>query len=528
MTRTTFFSRFRKTIHKASLAALASTSLLTSCASQLPKAKELPDIRQAQASAIAKFTEDATIPVERIVVPASSMKAVADRPPIPAHIERMPIDLLFPSNHESTLAGLSQALSSVGLQVTFQWSNPTQEDTILQKKLPFLSFQGNVGELMSALKNGMGLVAWYQDGMIYLSDQQRYSLSLPQNKDVLESVSKEIESLGAKNIVTSLRGGKIMYTASPSTQEDLIGPFLDRMSRNLAVVNMQVAVVSLSLNDSSEVGFDWDAFKIAFDSTSAGTSPSTGTGTGTGTSTSTGTTTGTGTSTGTDGSTSDSVTGVPGTVISLVGKGLSLNRTNLGNVFGTYGALTIGSAVKFLSTFGHTNVTQHVSLKTLSGSEVTLQSGQEVPYVKGVSSTNTGGDNTVGSSDTDTVETGLKLTLNPLYDSDAQVVTVDVEVDLNQILSFVELKAGNDIGTLTQPLVQKQNMKDLVQVQAGKTVVIGGLQYDSDTTNGNEPTVIRNALEGTGKRFGSDSKQVQRNALFIILRPTVTVYDREH
>ncbi|MCV9963799.1 type II and III secretion system protein [Pararhizobium sp. BT-229] len=497
------------------LIALSSSLFLSGCASQLPKAKELPDIQQAQSAAIAKFTEDAVVPIERIVVPESSMKAVADRPAIPAHIQRMPIEVLFPSNHESTLAGLVQSLSILGLQVTFQWSNPTQEDAILQKKLPFLRFQGTVGELLSALKNGLGLVAWYQDGMIYLSDQQRYSLSLPQNKDVLDTVSKEIEELGADNIVTSLRGGKILYTASPSTQEDLIGPFLDRMSRNLAVVNMQVAVVSLSLNDSSEVGFDWDAFKIAFDSTDTATSDG-GTDTGTDTDTDTGTDTD-----------DDSVTGTPGTVASLVGSGLSLSKTNLGHVFGTYGALTITSAVKFLSTFGHTNVTQHVSLKTLSGSEVTLQSGQEVPYVKGVSSTNTGGDNTIGSSDTDTVETGLKLTLNPLYDSDAQVVTVDVEVDLNQILSFVELSAGNDIGTLTQPLVQKQNMKDLVQVQAGKTVVIGGLQFDSDTTNGNEPTVVRNALEGTGKRFGKDSKQIQRNALFIILRPTVTVYDRK-
>lgn len=512
------------------LAALSSTVLLGGCASQLPKSKELPDIRQAQRDAVAKFTEDAVVPIERIVVPASSMKAVADRPDVPAHLARMPVDIVFPSNHESNLGALVQSLSALGIQVTFQWSNPTQEDTILQKKLPFLRFQGSFGELLSALKNGLGLVAWYQDGMIYLSDQQRYSLSLPQNKDILDAVSKEIEELGAKNIVTSLRGGKLLYTASPSTQEDLIGPFLDRMSRNLAVVNMQVAVVSLSLNDSSEVGFDWDAFKIAFDSTEgAGTSTGTSTGTSSNTGTSTGTNTGTDTVINTgSGSNNTSLIGKPGTVGSVLGSGISLSRTNLGSVFGTYGALTIGSAVKFLSTFGNTNVTQHVSLKTLSGSEVTLQSGQEVPYVKGVSSTNNGSYGSTGSSNTDTVETGLKLTLNPLYDSDAEVVTVDVEVDLNQILSFVELKAGNQVGTLTQPLVQKQNMKDLVQVQAGKTVVIGGLQYDSDTRNGNEPTLIRNALEGTGKRFGSDSKQVQRNALFIILRPTVTVYDREH
>ena len=452
------------------------------------------------------------------------MRAVAERPEVPVHIARMPIDVMFPSNHESNLGALVQTLSSLGLQVTFQWSNPTQEEEILQKKLPFLRFQGTLGEMLSALRNGLGLVAWYQDGMIYLSDQQRYSLSLPQNEDVLDTVSKEIEELGAANIVTSLRGGKILYTASPTTQDELIGPFLDRMARNLAVVNMQVAVVSLSLNDSSEVGFDWDAFKVAFDSTSAATG-----GSGSGTGTTTGTTgggAGTGTGTG-SGNNGDSLTGEKGTVFGLTGNGLSLGRTNMGTIFGTYGALTIGSAVKFLSTFGNTNVTQHVSLKTLSGSEVTLQSGQEVPYVKNVSSNYNGGDSSTGSSDTDTVETGLKLTLNPLYDSDAEVVTVDVEVDLNQILSFVELKAGNDIGTLTQPLVQKQNMKDLVQVQAGKTVVIGGLQYDSDTRNGNEPTLVRNALEGTGKRFGKDKREVQRNALFIILRPTVTVYDRE-
>lgn len=475
------------------------------------------------------------------------MKAVADHPEVPDAVKRMPIELTFPADGSATLASLVQSLSFDKLQVTFQWSNPTQEDSVLTKKLPFLSFQGSVGELLDALKNGLGLVAWYQDGMIYLSDQQRYSVSMPQNKDILEAVSKEVESLGAKNIVTSLRGGKLLYTASPSTQDDLIGPFLDRMARNLAVINMQVAVVSLSLTDTSEVGFDWDAFKLAFDSTASGisaansTTSSTGTTDSTGTSTtsgsttsgsttsgsttSTGTTSGTGTSTGT---TTTSVTGQKGTAISIAGSTLSLAKTNLGSVFGTYGALTVGSAVKFLSTFGNTNVTQHVSLKTLSGSEVSLQSGQQVPYVKGVSSTsNSNSSNSTGSSDTATVDTGLKLKLNPLYDSDAQVVTVDVDVDLNSILSYVQLNAGNDIGTLTQPLVQKQNMKDLVQVQAGKTVVIGGLQYNSEAYNGNEPTALRNALEGTDKSFGSDKKDISRSALFIILRPTVTVYDKE-
>src|SRR5690606_29854544 len=173
-----------------------------------------------------------------------------------------------------------------------------------------------------------------------------------------------------------------------------------------------------------------------------------------------------------------------GRAIDLTSTGLSLSKTSLGNVFGTYGAVTVTGALNFLSNFGTTNITQNVSLKTISGSTVKLQSGQEVPYVKGISNTNNG-DNSIGSTDTETVETGLTIEMQPHYDSDSEVVTVDVDVKLDAILEFVELQAGNQIGTLTQPLVQRQNMNDIVRVQAGRTVVIGGLQYDSEDSKGN-------------------------------------------
>jgi type II secretory pathway component GspD/PulD (secretin) len=227
-------------------------------------------------------------------------------------------------------------------------------------------------------------------------------------------------------------------------------------------------------------------------------------------------------------------------VISATGGALNLGRTSTGTIFGTYGALNITSAIKFLSTFGHTNVTQNVSLKTLSGSAVAFQSGQEVPYVSGVSNNgsysnnssnnnnnNNNNYNNGSSTQTDKVETGLKLDLKPLYDGDSELVTIDVKVDLNQILQFVELSAGNQIGSLTQPLVQKQNLSDLVQVQAGRTVVIGGLQYDSDTFSGNEPSMIRDKLAELNRSIGKRSRETQRNALFIILRPAVTVYEAE-
>ena len=448
------------------------------------------------------------------------MRAVSVGAPLPANIANMPIDVKFPSDNESTLSSLVQTLSAVNVQVAFQWSNPSQGEDILKRKLPFLAFQGTIGEMMAALRTGLGIVTWYENGLIYISNQERYAITLPQNKDILESVKDEIKNLGADNIVVSLRGGKIIYTASPTTQDQVIGPFLERMSRNLAVVNLQVAVVSLALNDKSDTGFDWNKFQIALNSTAKGIEDLT---------TSKSDTVSTGNGSEGSGETKGTPGDLVGHAIDLTNAGLSLSKTNLGNVFGTYGAVTVAGAVNFLSNFGTTNITQNVSLKTLSGSVVKLQSGQEVPYVKGVSNTNNG-DNSIGSTDTDKVETGLTIEMTPHYDSDAQVVTVDVDVKLDAILEFVELKAGNQIGTLTQPLVQKQNMNDIVRVQAGRTVVIGGLQYDNDEKKGTEPAFLRKRLQDSGrsdKTLGSRSRNVTRNALFIILRPTLTVYEAE-
>lgn len=499
---------------------------------------------EQRAKAVKAFVDEQPEAIERVKVPKSSMRVAALRPPLPAAIASMPIDVKFPADNEATLSSLVTTLSAVNLQVAFQWSDPTQGEDILKQKLPFLSYEGTVGELMSTLRTGLGLVTWYENGTIYISNHERYAITLPQNKDVIEAVKGEIEKLGADNVVTSLRGGKIIYTASPNSQDHIIGPFLDRMTRNLAVVNMQVAVVSLALNDKSDVGFDWNKFQLAFDQTPKGINELTGSaaaarasgtsqiynpvnngGTGSGTGTGTGTGTDTSSGGGAAGSTDADLVGAAG---KLTTAGLTLSKTNLGNVFGTYGALTVAGALNFLSNFGTTNVTQNVSLRTLSGSTMKLQSGQEVPYVKGVSNSSTSNSNNIyGSTETDKVDTGLTVEMSPLYDSDAQIVTVDVDVKLDAILDFVELSAGNQIGSITQPLVQKQNMNDIVRVQAGKTVVIGGLQFDSDTKAGTEPSMLRKQLQGTNKVGGSRSQTVQRNALFIIMRPTVTVYEAE-
>lgn len=474
-------------------------SLTAGCANPLPTAKELPDVKTAQQETSKKF-EESSPAIERIKVPASSMRPRIARAKIPERIAETQLNIKFPSTHEANLSSLVHTLSVAGIQVSFQWSDAGTGEDILNRKLPFLGFQGSLRELLQSLRTGMGVVAWYENGMIFLSDKEKYTVSMPQNEDVMTAVADELGSLGAKDVVSSVRGGKIIYSVDPVIQDEIIAPYLKRMERNLAVVNMQVAIVSLALNDNSSQGFDWNAFQVAFDSRSS-------------------------TLNGTSGADDGGTTGVDaGDLVNVTSSAVSLSTTSLGNVFGTYGALTVASAISFLSSFGDTKIEQNVSLRTLSGTEVSLRSGQEVPYVSEVSNTTTDG-TTTGGTETETVETGLTIAMTPQFDSDAKVVTTDVSVELKSILDYVELSAGNEVGTLTQPLTQDQSLTDIVRVAAGKTVVIGGLQYDEQTQDGNEPAFLRNRLEKMGRTVGKRSRTVTRNALFIVLRPSVTIFE---
>lgn len=537
---------------------IAVSGLLSACA--LPQVRELPDSKSLRLDEARSLANAEPIAIERVRVPRGSFKPQRNATPIPAALRSVPLEIRFPQ--DATLRDLVAATtaSAPNVQIAFRFTKDKSED-ILKRKIPFVRYEGTLGNFLDSLRTAMGVVVFHENGLIYISDREQYSVVVPQNEEMLDSLSKELKDLGADDIVGSVRGGRIVYSASAAVQRDVIGPYLDRYSRNMALVTIQTALVSVSITDDSSTGFDWNKLKVAFDSRNSklsaltsGTSttattasglvnPATGlatTGLGaTGLATGLGTTglgTGLGTAAGSAASSGIGLTTVdPGRVMDLTKDGLVVSSTSLGRLGGAFGATSITGAIDFLSNFGSTKVDQNVQMKTLSGTEVKLRSGQQVPYVRGVQLSGAGYGNGygnqygggLGSSLTDKVETGLTMEVTPYYDADAEVVTMEVDVKLKEILSFVELNAGNQIGTFTQPLTQDQELTDIVRIQAGRTVVIGGLQSDSETFTGVEPTALRNATAsraGGSGVFGNRSQKVKRNALFIILRPAVTVF----
>src|SRR3546814_13294422 len=76
----------------------------------------------------------------------------------------------------------------------------------------FRRYDGTLGGLFRQIQRSMGVTIWWNEG-IYVSPVGRYSVMLPQNKDLMAQVVSELQAKGAKNVVASLQAGTVSFVA---------------------------------------------------------------------------------------------------------------------------------------------------------------------------------------------------------------------------------------------------------------------------------------------------------------------------
>lgn len=374
-----------------------------------------------------------------------------------------------------------------------------QAKPIAERQAPFRYFDGTIGQLAKRLESAGNISVWYDDGIV-IGAQRRYSVSVLQNQDIVQSVVNEMKRLGAQDVVGSVGAGQITYSASPRLADDVLQPYLARVQSNLSEVRLQVAVVAVRMSREAERGFDWSKLNIQF-----GQTPGVAAGSGA-----------PGDSTGYRGSarTPASLFGVDPSSFEVA--------TQAANIFGVRRPLSVVGAINFLSTLGDYEVTQNVELASISGAPVTLRSGSSIPYATGVQANPIGGGlgigGTVASSQTDFLETGLTVNFEPRFDADSGIVTIDIGLKLVELESFVDVSVGNQLGSLTQPQVSRQGTNAIVRVPAGQTTIIGGVRRDSMSDDRNGPFGL----------FGIGSRRRERDVfwLFAVVRPVVTTFEQ--
>jgi len=394
----------------------------------------------------------------------------------------------------STVEDFAMALNILGLSTVVA---DTDEVSVSDMKISVRNYKGKLGNLLDVLSSVYNISFNYENGgILTIQEQSTYIINIIQNEEIIEDLSATIARLGASDTEFSLIGGNLTYRASPKAHKK-IKHYIEAYSKNAAVIGLQVSVVTVQLDSASNKGFDWSTLNIV-----AGDPNLFGSGTPVPT------------------------TGEGGDVVaaatSIVAEGLGLSAKGGASALKyVNGDFNFEGVINYISTYGKTEANQSTMMKTISGKEVSLVSVQSIPYVEevelNVSSNNNNNryGNTAGVR-TSSVDVGLTLTIVPYFDSNTNMVTVNLELDLSSLLAMIEITTGET--KITQPQTQTQKFTNLMKLKAGESSVIGGIMYDTVSDNRTGISYLEEM------DIASQSLQTTKNAVFIILRPSVTVF----
>jgi len=514
---------------KKSVIALISLLLFASCTPPMMDT-ELETNKQAEQRQHFKWEERQPLRKIKLAGDFFISKEIEDN--LPKDKAKIPVDIKF-SGRVGTIGDLVFILEQKGIPISYNWTVYEDIDTastalsvegtdnsmnfdeeaatfsnssssiitainsLENKSLPFKTYSGDIEGLLRRLKKSMNVSYWWEDETLFLSTNQEYIVSVPQQQDVIDSISSEIQALGATNINSSLTAGQIVYYAKPRAQDSLIKPFLKRIAHNLSEITLQVALVQVEINGAESSGFDWDTFNVGIANTGNLSGHTSATGN----------------------ETNVRIQPYNGDSSNPLGNiGGSFFRQGL-SIFGTETDVSVDLAINILSTIGKTTTEQNVEMRTISGKEVKMESVKEESYVSGYDGGSYGDNPEPASPEFDTVETGLVLTFLPVFDAYNAIVTIDASIDLsNRLADTTVVNAGDGYEEISvKPNIKKDTLADIVRIPVGETVILGGLMNESNTDN-------RTAPMGAWD-ISSDKQSSAKQALFLIIRPLVTLYE---
>jgi type II secretory pathway component GspD/PulD (secretin) len=393
---------------------------------------------------------------------------------------------------DGTILDLAVSLQELGIFTI------VPDEEFRNKSLLLFAFKGTLGNYLDALSSAYNIsFNWKNGDVLALETSSDYILKVPQDESLVDEIKNSLESYGADDVHYSLQASTVSYKATSKEHNRIVG-YVDKLSLNASVISLQASVVTVTLDEEKKKGFDWSSLELLAGNPnltniySADSSTTTDTESGS-----------------TTGSNFTDIMALTG--LSAGGASFSLAK----------GDLYFNAALSFLNTYGNTETRQSVLMKTLSGKETGIKSADAVPYIDDVGRLNNSNSNSSYSSSSTSVKTvdvGLELTLKPYYDAATEIVTIDLQLQLSTLLGFTELSAGNQVGAISYPRVQKQEFDDIIKLRAGEPVIVGGITFDSFTDNRTNPYFLNEYSTA------SKNTSVSRNAMFIVLRPTVTLF----
>lgn len=384
--------------------------------------------------------------------------------------------LIIESPSYLTTRDIAFVLSSAGVQsaISGRSVDPKEQESV-RDEVYVPSFDGTVGSFIDMISSTTDMTFSWSGSTLIIDKERHYIVRIPQQKELIASIKESLVSMGASNITASQESGSISYTASNAGQR-AIDSYLSEISKNTSVINTQIMILKVAIDSNLNQGFDWSKLAVNIGDKELSSN-------------------------------------------ALTTKGLlsSVSKNAFGISFSDSSTSVI-AAVNLLSTYGESKIAQNISTSTISGLSTTIRSGGEIPYISEISTSATDGASNSGVK-TEVLKTGLTINIQPSYSASDRIVTLDLDVALRSLVKFRDLSAGDQLGTLSLPETQDNSLKNIVKLRAGESILLGGLIIDSQSDNRRNLSLL--------KRFptGSEDVSKKKEAIFFMLRPTVTVFD---
>lgn len=411
---------------------------------------------------------------------------------------------------------VNQLIGGNQTQSNQQNNRPVQQAmSAMPKIININDFTGTVGELLDIIESMHNVSFNHKSSnTIFVEKTSLFLSATPQDEETAKELVSSIESLGAKEVTYSLSSGFMMYRAT-NREFEMIEEFFKHYYKNFATIKLQVSVITVDLKRDFNRGFDWSSLQASIGNLSLLNNStlenivnlgSNNNNTNTTTNTNTEDEVNYGNDFGSNLSDSEMVGAINGSQFSFLAQ---------------KGDADIQAVFNLLSQYGETTASQSIFLETISGKELNLENTREVPYTSNINSNVTAigqaGFNASGFS-AQTEEEGMNVKFVPYFNFNKNTVTLAIELDLKTITGFKVLNAGNGNGTVEQPETQEQKFNSVVEIIPGSTHLVGGIIYELNSDSRNNLNFLDD-FDTAGQEVS-----MSKNALFILLRPTVTIY----
>jgi MSHA type pilus biogenesis protein MshL len=264
----------------------------------------------------------------------------------------------------------------------------------------------------------------------------------------------------------------------------MIAEYLETVTANVVrQVDLEVEIYEVALNDSFQLGINWQHISSRIDST---------------------------------------ISTIPGTIGLPANAGLIIDTPVYGSgipVAGIRVAHQRGDFTAVLDALkqqGELKVVSKPRLRTLNNQPAVVRVGQDIPIFLRSVTQSPGNPPVITETETiQTITVGTVLSITPQV-SAGGLITMDITPAVSRLVRMDKSGTGNT----SAPVIDIRQASSIVRVRDGATIIMGGLVQDSETTTRRKIPLLGD-IPLLGKAFTGKYESKERTELIFFLTPRV-------